>query len=59
MTLPHVVSGAGFWLATVLPLGYVPLLARGVDSLVELQILLALLAVNTIALIVGHDHHAE
>ncbi|WP_247001671.1 hypothetical protein [Halosolutus gelatinilyticus] len=46
----------GFWAAIVLPFLYVPLLATGLSSSSETMTFLALLAVNLVALYVGHAH---
>jgi hypothetical protein len=49
------VQAVAFWLAVVLPLAYLPLVAGGVTA-GELVPFVALLAVNVVALMVGHDH---
>jgi hypothetical protein len=49
------VQAVAFWLAVVLPLAYLPLVAGGVTAS-ELVPFAALLAVNVVALTVGHDH---
>lgn len=46
----------GFWAAIVLPFCYVPLLAYGLTSWPLLAAFLALVAVNLVALYVGHGH---
>ena len=54
----HVVSGLrrlAFWAAVVLPLAYLPLLSNPVDGQ-QLLVLVALVAVNVVCLLVGHDH---
>ncbi|GAB3033817.1 hypothetical protein [Natronobiforma cellulositropha] len=47
---------AGFWSAIVLPFLYVPLLATGLSSAAETLAFLGLLALNVLALYVGHSH---
>jgi hypothetical protein len=44
-----------FWTAVVLPLAYLPLLSSPIDGQ-ELLVLLALVAVNVVCLLVGHDY---
>jgi hypothetical protein len=44
-----------FWLAVVLPLAYLPLLADGITG-GELVPFVALLAANVVALLLGHDY---
>ncbi|WP_152040934.1 hypothetical protein [Salinigranum salinum] len=44
-----------FWLAVVLPLAYLPLLAGGITG-GELVPFVALLAANVVALLLGHDY---
>lgn len=53
------VAAVCFWLAIALPLVYIPLLARGVESVSGVRTLGALLAINAVALIVGHTHRRE
>jgi hypothetical protein len=47
-----------FWLAVTLPFLHVPLLVAGVDSPARFGTYLGLLAVNVLALAVGHNHRA-
>ncbi|MEF8818767.1 MAG: hypothetical protein V5A31_09305 [Haloferacaceae archaeon] len=44
-----------FWTAVLLPLAYLPLVADGLGS-GETSVLLALVAVNAAALVLGHGH---
>ncbi|WP_328821457.1 hypothetical protein [Natronorubrum halalkaliphilum] len=46
----------GFWGAIVLPIFYVPVLASGLSSSLEIGLFLGLLALNLGALYVGHTH---
>jgi hypothetical protein len=45
-----------FWIAIALPFLHVPLLLAGVGSPARLQAYLGLLAMNVVALRVGHDY---
>jgi hypothetical protein len=49
------VRAVAFWLAVVLPVAYLPLVADGVAGS-ELVPFVTLLAANVVALTVGHDH---
>ena len=50
------VEQAAFWTAVVLPFLYVPLLVSGVTTSGERVALGALLALNVLALYLGHEH---
>lgn len=56
MHLSHSVTAAGFWLGTLLPIVYVPVILAGIDSMSRLSIFVGLLAVHALALVVGHDY---
>lgn len=56
MHLRHSVTAAGFWLGTLLPVVYIPVILAGIDSIGRLSLLIALLGVHALALIVGHDY---
>lgn len=56
MHLSHSVTAAGFWLGTLLPVVYVPVILSGIDSMGRLSLLIALLAVHALALVIGHDY---
>ncbi len=56
MAVENTVTVAGFWLGALLPVAYLPLFISGVDSFTQLVVLLALLGLNIVALIVGHEH---
>lgn len=51
------VQATGFWLAATLPLVYVPLAATGFSSTVQVDLVAALLVVNALALVVGHQYN--
>lgn len=56
--LGSLVSGLkrlAFWTAVVLPLAYLPLLSSPIDTQQSL-VLVALVAVNVVCLLVGHDY---
>ncbi|WP_436344084.1 hypothetical protein [Natronorubrum sp. FCH18a] len=46
----------GFWGAIVLPVFYVPLLANGLSTALEALLFCGLIALNLVALYVGHAH---
>ncbi|MFA9414940.1 hypothetical protein [Natrinema sp. HArc-T2] len=56
MYLSHSVTAVGFWLGTLLPVVYVPVILAGIDSIGRLSLLVALLAVHALALVIGHDY---
>lgn len=58
MNADSAVTTAGFWLATVLPVAYLPVFATGVDTPGRLTLILVLLAINVVALVVGHEYPA-
>ena len=55
-TLAAPLRAAGFWSAIVLPLAYLPVLANGLSSSLEVGLFLGLLGLNFLALYVGHAH---
>jgi hypothetical protein len=55
-SVPASVRFVGFWAAIALPFMYVPLLATGLESPGQLQTFLLLLALNVVALLLGHRH---
>ena len=50
------VRALAFWLAVLLPLGYLPLLATGIESASAALTFVALVAVNVCALVVGQPY---
>lgn len=46
----------GFWVAVLLPLAYVPLLATGALTQTDGLLLYSLLVSHAVALLVGHGH---
>ncbi|OAQ52650.1 hypothetical protein HTG_10005 [Natrinema mahii] len=56
MHLHRSVTAAGFWLGTLLPIVYVPVIVAGIDSVGRLTMFLGLIAVHALALVVGHDY---
>lgn len=52
------VEAAGFWTAVLIPLAYPALLYGGVDGR-ELPLLLAALALNAAALVLGRNHNRD
>ena len=58
-TVPNLatpIRKAGFWTAIVLPFCYVPILLYGLSSPLETVAFVGVLAVNLVALYVGHAH---
>jgi len=49
----------GFWLSVALPFLYLPLLATGLDTVSRTVTFLGLLALNVIALAIGHSYQPE
>ncbi|QCS43653.1 hypothetical protein [Natrinema versiforme] len=56
MHLSSSVTAAGFWLGTLLPIVYLPVIVAGIDSMSRLSLFVALLAVHALALVIGHDY---
>ncbi|MEF8813785.1 MAG: hypothetical protein V5A55_08205 [Halovenus sp.] len=51
------VRTVSFWAAIVTPFLHVPLLLTGIETPSETAAFLALLALNVVALVVGHSHN--
>ncbi|WP_254522833.1 hypothetical protein [Natrinema caseinilyticum] len=56
MHLSHSVTAVGFWLGTILPVVYLPVVISGIDSISRLSLFVGLLTVHALALVVGHDY---
>ncbi|WP_226481219.1 hypothetical protein [Natrinema amylolyticum] len=56
MHLSHTVTAAGFWLGTLLPIVYLPVIVAGIDSMSRLSLFVGLMAVHALALVIGHDY---
>ena len=56
-TLKHPVQFLCFWSAITLPFAHLSLLARGIESPSAVLLFLGLLALNLVALYVGHGYH--
>ena len=52
-------KGAAFWAAIALPFLHLPLLVTGLDSRTTLGAFVALLALNVLALVLGHPYGAD
>jgi len=52
-------SGLAFWTAIALPFLHLPLLATGLESWPTFAAFLVLVALNVLALVVGHPHAAD
>lgn len=59
MHVSSTVTAISFWLATLLPVLYVPMFIIGLDSIVKFVTFLVLLTINVIALVVGHDYRTK
>lgn len=55
MTRPSL-TAISFWAGALLPVVYLPLLVAGVESTGQFSLLVALLALNVAALVLGHDY---
>jgi hypothetical protein len=55
----RIVQRVAFWTAIVLPFLYLPLLAGGLSSASVTLAFLGLLALNALAVVVGHPHMGE
>jgi hypothetical protein len=53
------VQAVGFWTAVALPFLHVPLLLSGLETTTETSLFVALIAVNLLALVVGHGYSPE
>ena len=58
-SLPASIRVGAFWSAVLLPFCALALLASGLSSTVEYLLLVSLVAVNVVALIVGHGYADE
>ncbi|ELY73127.1 hypothetical protein [Natrinema pallidum] len=56
MHLSHTVTAAAFWLGTLLPLVYLPVIVAGIDSVIHLSLFVGLVSIHALALVVGHDY---
>jgi hypothetical protein len=52
-------QAVAFWTAVCIPFVYVPLLVTGLSTLGEGILMAQLLAINALALLLGHDHARE
>lgn len=59
MQLGNIVTAAGFWIGTLLPVAYLPVFLAGIDSAYGLSVFLGLVTVNVVALVVGHEYPAS
>ncbi|WP_246998690.1 hypothetical protein [Halosolutus gelatinilyticus] len=49
-------TAVGFWLGTVLPIVYVPMVLVGIDSMTRFSLFVGLLVLHALALVVGHEY---
>ena len=59
MHLGSTITGVGFWLGTLLPVAYLPVFLTGIDSTSRLALFLGLVALNVLALVIGHDYSPD
>lgn len=52
----HTLTALGFWIGALLPVAYVPVLLVGLDSPNRLLAFVGLVAINVVALVIGHDY---
>lgn len=53
------IVGLAFWTAVVLPFLHVPLLVSGLETATSTTAFLVLVAVNFLALLIGHSHRGS
>lgn len=58
MHVSSTVTAISFWLGTLLPVLYVPMFVLGLDSGPQFVAFLGVLAINVVALVIGHDYRA-
>jgi hypothetical protein len=58
-SLPAPIKAAAFWTAVLLPFFAFALLMRGLSTPVEYAFFVSLIAVNVVALVVGHGYGNE
>ncbi|THE66148.1 hypothetical protein D8Y22_04310 [Salinadaptatus halalkaliphilus] len=56
MRTDDAVTAIGFWIGTLLPVAYLPVLLLGIDSVLTLAAFFGLVTVNVLALVVGHEY---
>lgn len=56
LRLRRALGAVAFWSGIVLPLGYLPLMARGIETLSGFGLVLGLIGLHLVALIVGRHH---
>ena len=56
MALGRSITAASFWLGTILPVAYPPVILSGIDSASRLSLFVGLLVVHVLALVVGHEY---
>ncbi|MFP8953823.1 hypothetical protein ACLI4Z_12780 [Natrialbaceae archaeon A-arb3/5] len=56
MRLTKPVTAVSFWIGTLLPVAYLPVILMGIDSVTMLSLFVGLLTINVFALVLGHDY---
>lgn len=53
------VEAVAFWTAILTPVFYIPLLFTGLEGREQQYLFVALVALNVVAILLGHSHHHE
>ena len=56
MSAGSTITAIGFWIGALLPFVYLPVFVTGIDSATRLLLFVGFIAINVVALIVGHDY---
>ncbi|WP_222919934.1 hypothetical protein [Natrinema sp. SYSU A 869] len=56
MHLSQTVTAVGFWLGTLLPIVYLPVIVAGIDSMGRFSLFVGLMVIHALALVIGHDY---
>ena len=56
MSLGSTLTAVAFWLGTLLPVFYLPVIVIGLDSFTHLALFVGLLALNVVALAIGRNY---
>ena len=56
MSLGSTFTAVAFWLGTLLPVVYIPVVIAGLDSLARFTLFVGLLGLNVVALVLGRDY---
>ncbi|MCU4740661.1 hypothetical protein OB955_08065 [Halobacteria archaeon AArc-m2/3/4] len=56
MSVGSTLTAVGFWVGALLPFVYLPVFVTGIDSAFRLLLFVGFIALNVVALVVGHDY---